>query len=65
MATLGFYLYLVELQKAEKPILAIVLSLDIEIVVGIDFGTSYSAYTYSYAYDQNKIFMNSDWPSGF
>ena len=36
----------------------------IEIVVGIDFGTSYSTYAYSYAYDQNKIFMNSDWPSG-
>ena len=37
---------------------------NIEIVVGIDFGTSYSTYAYSYAYDQNKIFMNSDWPSG-
>lgn len=37
---------------------------NIEIVVGIDFGTSYSAYAYSYAYEKDKIFINSDWPSG-
>ena len=37
---------------------------NVQIVVGIDFGTSYSAYAYSYAYEQDKIFMNSDWPSG-
>ena len=37
---------------------------NIELVVGIDFGTSYSAYAYSYAYEKDKIFMNSDWPSG-
>lgn len=36
----------------------------IQLVVGIDFGTSYSAYAYSYAYEQDKIFMNMDWPSG-
>ena len=37
---------------------------NIEIVVGIDFGTTYSAYAYSYAYEKDKIFINSDWPSG-
>ena len=36
---------------------------NIKLVVGIDFGTSYSAYAYSYAYEQDKIFKNSDWPS--
>ena len=36
----------------------------IQLVVGIDFGTSYSAYAYSYAYEKDKIFINSDWPSG-
>ena len=36
----------------------------IQLVVGIDFGTAYSAYAYSYAYEQDKIFMNSNWPSG-
>ena len=36
---------------------------NIELVVGIDFGTSYSAYAYSYAYEQDKIFKNSVWPS--
>ena len=36
----------------------------IQLVVGIDFGTSYSAYAYSYAYEQDKIFINSNWPSG-
>ena len=35
-----------------------------ELVVGIGFGTTYSAYAYSYRYEQNKIFMNTDWPSG-
>lgn len=35
-----------------------------DVVVGIDFGTCYSAYAYSYAYEPEKIFMNSDWPSG-
>ena len=37
---------------------------NILIVVGIDFGTSYSAYAYSYAYEKDKIYINSDWPSG-
>ena len=37
---------------------------NIEIVVGIDFGTSYSAYAYSYSYEKDKIFINSNWPSG-
>ena len=37
---------------------------NVQIVVGIDFGTSYSAYAYSYAYEKDKIFTNSDWPSG-
>ena len=37
---------------------------NVELVVGIDFGTSYSAYAYSYSYEQDKIFMNSVWPSG-
>lgn len=37
---------------------------NVQIVVGIDFGTSYSAYAYSYHYEKEKIFMNSDWPSG-
>ena len=37
---------------------------DVKLVVGIDFGTSYSAYAYSYAYEKDKIYINSDWPSG-
>ena len=37
---------------------------NILIVVGIDFGTSNSAYAYSYAYEKDKIYINSDWPSG-
>ena len=37
---------------------------NIELVVGIDFGTTFSAYAYSYRYEKDKIFMNSDWPSG-
>ena len=36
----------------------------IQLVVGIDFGTTYSAYAYSYEYEKDKIFINSDWPSG-
>ena len=35
---------------------------DAQIVVGIDFGTSCSAYAYSYEYKQEEIFMNSNWP---
>jgi hypothetical protein len=38
------------------------------VVVGIDFGTSYSGYGYSfrdgYKKDHSKIFSNSDWKSG-
>ena len=37
---------------------------NIELVVGIDFGTTYSAYAYSYKYEQDKIYINSSWPSG-
>ena len=37
---------------------------DAQIVVGIDFGTSCSAYAYSYEYKQEEIFMNSNWPGG-
>jgi len=37
---------------------------NIELVAGIDFGTTYSAYAYSYEYEQGKIFINSTWPSG-
>ena len=37
---------------------------NVQIVIGIDFGTSYSAYAYSYHYEKEKIYMNSDWPSG-
>ena len=36
----------------------------IELVMGIDFGTSYSAYAYSYTYEQDNIHVNRDWPSG-
>ena len=36
---------------------------DVQLVIGIDFGTSYSAYAYSYKYERDKILMNS-WPSG-
>ena len=37
---------------------------DVEIVVGIDFGTSYSGYAYSYKNCKEKRHLNSDWPSG-
>ena len=37
---------------------------NIELVAGIDFGTTYSAYAYSYTYEPDKIFINSNWPSG-
>ena len=37
---------------------------NIELVAGIDFGTTYSAYAYSYTYQQDKIFINAEWPSG-
>ena len=36
----------------------------IKLVVGIDFGTSFSAYAYSYEYEKDVIHINSDWPSG-
>lgn len=35
-----------------------------EIVAAIDFGTTYSGYAYSYRYEQERIFVNSNWPSG-
>ena len=37
---------------------------NIKLVVGIDFGTTYSAYAYSYEYEQDNIFINNSWPSG-
>jgi thioredoxin-related protein len=41
---------------------------DALVVVGIDFGTTYSGYGYSfrdeYNNDHSKIFSNSDWKSG-
>ena len=41
---------------------------DALVVVGIDFGTTYSGYGYSfrdeYNKDHNKIYSNSDWKSG-
>ena len=41
---------------------------DALVVVGIDFGTTYSGYGYSfrdeYKKDHSKIYSNSDWKSG-
>ena len=37
---------------------------NIQIVIGIDFGTSSSAYAHSYEYYKAKRHLNSEWPSG-
>jgi molecular chaperone DnaK (HSP70) len=54
------YTILVSMEKKKKQ--------DALVVVGIDFGTTYSGYGYSfrdeYNNDHSKIFSNSDWKSG-
>jgi molecular chaperone DnaK (HSP70) len=53
------YTILVSMEKKKKQ--------DALVVVGIDFGTTYSGYGYSfrdeYNNDHSKIFSNSDWKS--
>ena len=36
----------------------------VQITAAIDFGTTYSGYAYSYEYNQDKIYVNSNWSSG-
>ena len=53
------YTILVNMEKKKQ---------DALVVVGIDFGTTYSGYGYSfrdeYNKDHSKIYSNSDWTSG-
>ena len=36
----------------------------VQITAAIDFGTTYSGYAYSYEYNQEKVYVNSNWGSG-
>ncbi|RHZ44938.1 hypothetical protein Glove_707g31 [Diversispora epigaea] len=36
---------------------------DVRVVVGIDFGTTFSTYAYAHKENKNDIFVNSDWKS--
>jgi molecular chaperone DnaK (HSP70) len=53
------YTILVSMEKKKR---------DALVVVGIDFGTTYSGYGYSfrdeYKKDHSKIYCNTDWKSG-
>lgn len=35
-----------------------------EMVAAIDFGTTYSGYAYSYRYEKETIYVNSNWACG-
>ncbi|RHZ81663.1 hypothetical protein Glove_117g481 [Diversispora epigaea] len=35
---------------------------DVRVVVGIDFGTTFSTYAYAHKENKNDIFVNDDWP---